>query len=84
MGSEQAPPDALTAPGVKDALRAQTQEAIDKGVFGVPTLAIDGEIFWGADAMEFAKVYFADPAVLKSEEMRRVAALPVGAVRKGT
>lgn len=82
--SMKAPPDALTAPSVKDALRAQTQEAIDKGVFGVPTLVIDDEIFWGADAMEFAKAYLSDSGILQSEEMRRAAALPVGASRKST
>jgi len=80
--SMHAAPDALTAASVKDALRAQTQEAIDKGVFGVPTLVIDGEIFWGADAMEFAKACLADPALLRSDEMRRTATLPVGASRK--
>jgi 2-hydroxychromene-2-carboxylate isomerase len=73
---------ALAEQKVKDALRAQTEEAITRGVFGVPTLMINCELFWGADAMDFAKAYLADPAVLDAEEMRRVVSLPIGATRK--
>jgi 2-hydroxychromene-2-carboxylate isomerase len=51
-------------------------------VFGVPTLVVDGEVFWGADATDFARAYLADASVLDNEEMRRVSALPVGAQRK--
>ena len=66
---------------VKDALRRNTEEAAGRGVFGVPTLAVDGELFWGADAMDFARAFIADPAVLRNSEMRRVDSLPVGAAR---
>jgi 2-hydroxychromene-2-carboxylate isomerase len=72
----------LTAIEVKDALRLETQRAVERGVFGVPTLAIDGQLFWGADALAFLKAYLADPGILVAAEMQRVATLPVGAVRK--
>ena len=32
---------------------AYTQEAIERGVFGAPTYAIDDELFWGQDRLEF-------------------------------
>ncbi len=32
---------------------ANTQAAIDAGVFGAPTYVIDGEMFWGQDRLEF-------------------------------
>ena len=32
---------------------AQTQAAIDAGVFGAPSYVIDGEIFWGQDRLDF-------------------------------
>ena len=32
---------------------ANTQEAIDVGVFGSPTFVIDGEMFWGQDRLDF-------------------------------
>jgi 2-hydroxychromene-2-carboxylate isomerase len=39
---------------VKDRLRAATQEAYDRGVRGVPTVAVGGELFWGDDRLEDA------------------------------
>jgi 2-hydroxychromene-2-carboxylate isomerase len=46
--------DALADQAVKDALRSMTDDAITRGVFGVPTVAIDGELFWGDDRLEDA------------------------------
>ena len=66
----------------KDALRNNTEEAAARGVFGVPTFVADGEVFWGADAVGFVNAFLADPSVVRNEEMRRVAGLPVGASRK--
>jgi 2-hydroxychromene-2-carboxylate isomerase len=66
---------------VKDALRRQTESAIARGVFGVPTLVIDGQVFWGNDAIDFAARYLADPSILEGPEMQRVSALPVGVSR---
>jgi 2-hydroxychromene-2-carboxylate isomerase len=67
---------------VKDELRRNTEEAAQRGVFGVPSFVADGEVFWGADAIDFLNAYLRDAAVLRNEEMRRVDALPVGAARK--
>lgn len=71
----------LSEPRVKQTLRANTDAAIAQGVFGVPTLVVDGETFWGADATDFARAYIADARVLDNEEMKRVSALPVAATR---
>lgn len=44
-----------TSDEVKSALRARTQAASDKGIFGAPTfITKDGEIFWGDDRLEAA------------------------------
>jgi len=44
-----------STPAIKDALRANTDEAIAKGVFGAPSFTCsDGELFWGADRLEMA------------------------------
>jgi 2-hydroxychromene-2-carboxylate isomerase len=69
-------------PKIKDILRANTEAAVARGVFGVPTLEVDGELFWGADSMEFLKAYLADPATVQNDEMRRLDALPAAASRK--
>ncbi len=41
-------------PAVKAALRAATEAAHERGVFGVPTVAVDGELFWGDDRLDQA------------------------------
>lgn len=42
---------------VKDALKAATADAIAKGVFGVPTFAVDDKLFWGFDALPMLRAY---------------------------
>jgi 2-hydroxychromene-2-carboxylate isomerase len=73
--------DPSKRPEVKDLLRKNTDEAMARGIFGVPSFVISGEVFWGADSIEFAKAYLADPRVLDNEEMRRVDGLPAAASR---
>jgi 2-hydroxychromene-2-carboxylate isomerase len=67
---------------IKDQLRRNTEEAAGRGVFGVPSFVVDGEVFWGADSIEFLKAFLRDPAVVRNEEMRRLERLPVAAARK--
>jgi hypothetical protein len=45
------------AQAVKQALRANTDTAIEKDVFGVPTMLIDDQLFWGIDQMEYMDLY---------------------------
>lgn len=66
---------------VKGSLRESTERAALKGVFGVPTLAIDDQLFWGNDSVDFAAAFLQDPSILETEEMQRIASLPVGAAR---
>jgi 2-hydroxychromene-2-carboxylate isomerase len=73
--------DPSKRPEVKDLLRKNTDEALARGVFGVPSLVVDGEVFWGADSLEFAKAFIADSKVLRNDEMRRVDSLPAAASR---
>lgn len=42
---------------VKNILKTNTQTAIEKGVFGVPTMIIDGQLFWGNDQFEHMTLY---------------------------
>ena len=42
------------AAGFKDALKAQTQEAVDRGSFGAPTFFVGQEMFIGNDRLDFA------------------------------
>ena len=45
---------ALDDDRVKDRLRAHTDEAMGLGVIGVPTVVVDGTVFWGDDHLEDA------------------------------
>jgi 2-hydroxychromene-2-carboxylate isomerase len=74
--------EALGSPAVKDALKKNTDDAIAHGVFGVPTFEVDGELFWGADSIEFLKDFLVNPSVIKNQEMQRLDGLPQGATRK--
>lgn len=77
-------PDAqarIADPSVKDALRRNTEEAVARNVFGVPTLAIGDALFWGLDATEMARDYAAAGNRFIDPEYARVAALPEGVQR---
>jgi 2-hydroxychromene-2-carboxylate isomerase len=71
----------ISEPAVKNALRQNGERALAAGLFGVPTLVIDGELFWGADATGMALDYLRDPTRFATGEFRRVAQLPIGAER---
>ncbi len=43
------------APGFKEALARQTQEAIDRGAFGAPALLVGDELFVGNDRLDFVE-----------------------------
>jgi len=73
--------DPSQRPEVKDLLRRNTEEAAARGIFGVPSLVIDGEVFWGADSVDFAKAFLADPSVVRNDEIQRLDSLPTGAAR---
>jgi 2-hydroxychromene-2-carboxylate isomerase len=49
-------------PGIKQALRRATDAAYELGVIGVPTLAIDDELFWGDDRLEDAAAHLSSLA----------------------
>ena len=82
----------IAAQRVKDALAANGRQAIDRGVYGVPTFdalrerpdasGVTGELFWGLDATDMLLDYLEHPSAFDEPEMRRIANLPVGAARK--
>ncbi|MBM3558190.1 MAG: 2-hydroxychromene-2-carboxylate isomerase [Alphaproteobacteria bacterium] len=42
-------------PAIKDRLKALTEEAVNKGVFGAPTFFIGEEMFWGQDRLDWVE-----------------------------
>ena len=39
----------------KDALRRNTEEAVERGAFGAPTFFVGDEMFWGNDRLDFVE-----------------------------
>lgn len=73
--------NAINAAEVKTRLRANTEAAIAAGVFGVPTLRVDGQLFWGNDASPMIDDWLAHPQRFATDEYRRIATLPIGVKR---
>jgi len=69
-------------PAVKEQLRTNTEEATARGVFGIPTFAIDDELFWGDDVTDMMLDYLINPELFKEGDLARISDLPVAAARK--
>ncbi|QHE77886.1 2-hydroxychromene-2-carboxylate isomerase [Hydrogenophaga sp. PBL-H3] len=53
-GKPWSPPDGEV---VKQRLRANTDEAMALGLFGVPSVVVDGRVFWGFDALPMLRAH---------------------------
>ena len=76
------PQAAVSDPGIKQILRDNTRQAIEAGVFGVPTFVIDGQVFWGGDATDMMLDYLDNPALFETPEMLRISDMPMGLTRR--
>lgn len=72
---------ALARPEVKERLRANFDAALADGVFGVPSIVAQGEVFWGFDATPMFEQWRRDPAAFETEQLRRLRSLPEGVRR---
>ncbi len=62
----------ISSPDVKKELIDNGKAAIDKGVFGVPTLIIDNELFWGLDSTGMAMAFLADSSLFDNPAMQGI------------
>ncbi len=76
------PARATDGPEVKAELKANTDMAIATGIFGVPTFEVDGQLFWGLDALPMLRAYLEGDAWFASAEWLAAGDLPAGVVRK--
>lgn len=67
---------------VKQMLRENTDRAIARGVFGVPTLAFGNVLFWGNDASAMADAWLRDPGLFDDARFAALRDLPSGVERK--
>jgi 2-hydroxychromene-2-carboxylate isomerase len=71
----------IQLPEVKQRLQQQTQEAIEQGLFGVPSMVVDSQVFWGQDALLMLRAYLKGDAWFESSDWCDVGKLPVGVRR---
>ncbi len=76
------PARATDDPAVKAELKANTDAAVAKGIFGVPTMEIDSQLFWGLDALPMLRAYLLGDDWFASPAWMEAGSLPAGIVRK--
>ena len=67
---------------VKAELKSNTEAAIARGLFGVPTCEVDGRLFWGFDGLPMLRDYLEGGDWVASGAWEQAAALPTGQVRR--
>lgn len=67
---------------IKDQLKANTDQAIAAGVFGVPSLQVQEAHFWGLDALPMLRQYLGGDAWFTKSNWLNAGELPVGMHRK--
>jgi 2-hydroxychromene-2-carboxylate isomerase len=77
----------ISLQSVKDQLKANTEQAASRNVFGVPTFSIKNlenqyENFWGLDTFEMMLDYIASPDSFNDQQMKQIERLPEGVQRK--
>lgn len=63
---------------VKDELKANAEEAIALGLFGVPSMVVEGKLFWGFDALPMLREFIEGDAWFASGAWEQSAAVPAG------
>ena len=72
-----------SAPEVKALLRSETERAIGRGVFGVPTVIVEDEVYWGVDQLEHVERHLAGGNPLNHVDFASLLPRGVGAWRPG-
>jgi len=66
----------ISKPEIKSELITNGENAIKRAVFGVPTLIVDGQLFWGYDSTSLVLDYLTNPGLFNSPAMKRLETLP--------
>ncbi|MEM7435432.1 MAG: 2-hydroxychromene-2-carboxylate isomerase [Myxococcota bacterium] len=69
-------------PDIKARLKATTDDAIARGVFGVPTMIIGDALFWGADSFVHLERYLVGDDPLETADLSAWDALEPSATRR--
>ncbi len=72
----------LSEDAVKAQLRANTEAALEAGVFGVPSMQVDDAVFWGLDALPMLRRCLEGDPWFVQLAWKNAGGLPVGSARK--
>lgn len=76
LAAQLAPPRDVNGEDVKAQLKANSDEAIAQGIFGVPAIVVDAKVFWGFDALPMLRAYLLGDAWFDGAEWDAVARIP--------
>ena len=81
LTQQLAPRRDLNGDEIKFRLRAMTDDALACGLFGVPSMRVDGKIFWGLDALPMLRDYLEGDAGVSGSNWDAVSGVAVGVRR---
>ena len=67
---------------VKAELKANTDAAIARGLFGVPSCEVDGKLFWGFDGLPMLREFLDGNGWFATGDWEKAASLPSGQTRR--
>lgn len=69
-------------PEVKSELQRATEDAMLHGIFGVPSVVVGDDVFWGTDALPTLEAHLRGVDPITPAIRQRIAEVPVGVARK--
>jgi 2-hydroxychromene-2-carboxylate isomerase len=81
LTNELAPAREPNEEAVKQALKDQTADALARGIFGVPTIEVEGRLFWGLDALPMLAAFLRGEAWFDGPEWAAAGVSRPGVVR---
>lgn len=82
--SQLAPQRDMASAEVKSQLKNATDSAIEKGLFGVPTFAVDDKLFWGLDALPMLRDYLCHAPWFAGDDWQKAAQVGDGISRRAS
>jgi 2-hydroxychromene-2-carboxylate isomerase len=76
VGIAQDPEATATDSRWRAALKSNTNEALERGAWGVPTFIVDDLLFFGHDRIELLRAYLEGRVALDREKLARILARP--------
>ncbi|RYX98993.1 2-hydroxychromene-2-carboxylate isomerase [bacterium] len=72
----------FNSPEIKNLLKEKTDQALNKGIFGVPSMVVDDELFWGNDRLEFLEAYLNGNDGVDQDKIKEIVSRPASITRK--